>query len=85
MRYEVSVHEYGRPMVQRGPMAGCRDFPTHKWTRITPKPLGLVRATALADEQPLHAVVTPWQTAGTVYDNGKAPGLPDGWLKEAAR
>jgi hypothetical protein len=83
MRYEVSVHSYGRPMIRRGPMAGCRDFPQHKWQRINARPLGLKKAIALAESQAGRAVVTPWQQAGAVYDNGKEPAVPEGWLPEA--
>ena len=79
--FEVQVHAYGRPIVQHGPAQGLPDFPKHKWVKITSRPIGLERAKELADEQLYHAVVTPWQTAKTVYDNGKPPSLPDGWLK----
>jgi hypothetical protein len=80
--YEVSIHSFGRPIVKRGPAAGCADFPRHQWERITPRPVGLHRATAIADGQAQHAVVCRWMTAGAVYDNGKSPALPAGWLPE---
>lgn len=80
IRYEVATHEYGRPIVKHGPCAGLPDWPRHKWTRVTPRPIGLARAKAIADAQDKHAVVCVWQTAGNVYDNGKSPALPVGWL-----
>lgn len=80
--YEVSVHYYGRPMITRGPMGGCRDFPQHKWVRVNVRPLGLARAIALAKVQPIRAVVAPWETAGSVFDNGKPSGVPEGWAPE---
>lgn len=82
--FEVHVHDHGRPLVTRGPAAGCRDFPRHKWTRITTRPLGIARAVALANEQDRHAVVCEWMTSTTVHDNGKAPALPSGWRPEGA-
>jgi hypothetical protein len=78
--FEVQTHEYGRPIVQHGPAAGLPDFPQHRWTRITPRPIGLERARALADAQDRHAVVCAWMTAGNIYDNGKQPAIPAGWL-----
>ncbi len=77
--YEVAIHGYGRPIIKRGPMAGCVGFEEHKWTRITARPIGLKRAKELADSQECHSVVLPWMSAGKVYDNGKEPHLPDGW------
>lgn len=79
-RYEVSIHEYGRRLITRdGPCQGLLEFPQHKWTRITPRPLGLKRAQTIADAQSQHAVVTVWMSAEKVYDNGKRPSIPDGW------
>jgi len=77
--YEVNVHYHGRPVVRRGPMEGVLDWPRHKWVKITTRPIGFSRAKALADAQPEHAVVTPWLTAGVVYSNDKAAGIPEGW------
>lgn len=77
--YEVATHAHGRPVVKRGPMEGLPNFEQHKWTRITARPVGLDRAKALADAQDGHAVVCEWQTTKKVYDNGKAPTLPEGW------
>jgi hypothetical protein len=79
-RYEVAVHEHGRKLIRGGgPCAGLLEWPQHKWTKITPRPIGLARATALANEQVGHATVQVWQTADVVYDNGKRPTVPDGW------
>lgn len=80
--YEVAVHDYGMKTVTEGginnPCGGLR-FPKHRWTRITPRPLGLKRAIALADSQSQHATVCVWRCAGVVHDNGKPPGVPEGW------
>ena len=80
MKYEVAIHEYGRKRITRDcPAQGLLEWPTHRWTRITPRPLGIDRAKELASEQAIHAVVSPWQEAGPVFDNGKRPGVPAGW------
>lgn len=81
VRYQVSRHYYGRPIVKNGPAAGCPDFPTHKWVHVTQYAIpALGRAKALADAEPGHAVVTPWLGSEAIYDNGKAPALPAGWI-----
>ncbi len=50
MMYEVAVHTYGRKLITRdGPAQGLLEWPQHTWSRITARPLGLARATALAD------------------------------------
>ncbi len=82
VRYEVQVHGFGRPLCKSGPMSGCYGYPTHTWTRITLRPIGLTRAKHLADAQPHRAVVAPWMETKIVYDNGKAPYTPDGWRFE---
>ena len=79
-RYEVHEHYYGRPRVQHGGAQGLPDFPQHKWVRITTRRLGLVSAKALADAREIHTVVMVANSNTKVYDNGKAPGLPQGWL-----
>jgi hypothetical protein len=80
MRYEVSIHEHGRKRITRDcPAQGLLEWPAHKWTRITSRPLGLDAATRLASEQAVHAVVNGWQTADKFFDNGKRPGVPKGW------
>lgn len=85
-RYEVSIHFYGRKLITRdGPCQGLLEWPAHKWTRVNNRPLGLARATALADAQGQHAVVTVWQTADKVYDNGKVPAVPAGWYSADAQ
>lgn len=81
--YEVATREHGRPIVKRGPCEGLPDWPRSRWTRITPRPIGLVRARALASAQDRHAVVCVWQSAEKVFDNGKAPALPAGWIADA--
>jgi hypothetical protein len=79
-RYEVHVHHYGRRLITRdGPAQGLLEWPQHRWGKITPRPLGLTRAKAIADEQAVHAVVTIWDSAEKVHDNGKKPGVPEGW------
>ncbi len=82
--YEVAIHYHGRQRVTRGPCEGLLDWPKHKWTRITPRPIGIQRAKALADAQEQHATVQVWQTAEKVYDNGKPPAVPDGWFPAEA-
>jgi hypothetical protein len=84
-RYGVYTHGYGRPIVKRGPAAGCADFPKHEHTLLNPRPVGLTRAKALADAQAVRAVVVPWMESGPVYDNGKQPGTPEGWIPEVRR
>lgn len=79
-RYEVHLGYHGRPIVRRGPAEGLPDFPRQKWVKITPRPLGLARATALADAQEQQAVVTAWESSEVAYRNGKAPAVPEGWL-----
>lgn len=78
--HEVAIHHYGRRLITRdGPAQGLLEWPQHQWSRITPRPLGFARAKALADAQPMHAVVCLWSCADKVYDNGKPPAIPDGW------
>lgn len=84
MMYEVSVHYHGRRLVRRGPAEGCLNWPAHRWHRITRRPLGLARAKAIADQQAIHATVCPWETALVVHDNGKRPGVPNGWWPPSA-
>lgn len=84
--YEVAIHHYGRRRITRdGPAQGLLEWPDHQWGRITPRPVGLARAKALADAQPTHATVQPWMTADVVYDNGKAPLVPEGWYPAEAQ
>ncbi len=79
-RYEVAVHFFGRRMCRRdGPCQGLLDWPEHKWTRLTARPLGLQAAIALANAQEHHSVVAVWGTAQKTYDNGKLPAVPVGW------
>lgn len=83
--YEVAVHSYGRRLITRdGPCQGLLEWPQHQWARITPRPIGLARARALADKQGQHAVVCVWMSADKVYDNGKHPSIPDGWWPASA-
>jgi hypothetical protein len=77
--YEVAIHFFGRKTVKNGPCAGLLNWPEHQWEVLTRRPIGIKRAMALADEQGQRAVVTEWMTSNTVYDNGKEPGLPEGW------
>lgn len=78
-RYEVHEHAFGRPPITSGPMAGCFAFATHRWVRISRKPLAFAPARKLADAQTHHAVVAIADTNTKVHDNGKAPRLPEGW------
>ena len=78
--YEVAVHTYGRPIIKSGPAAGVAGFVEHKWTSINARPVGLKRAIEIADQEATHAVVTEWGSSKPVYDNGKPPLLPEGWL-----
>lgn len=84
--YEVAIHGYGRRLITRaGPCQGLLEWPQHQWARITPRPIGLARAKALADAQSQHATVQVWMTAEKVYDNGKEPAIPDGWWPATAQ
>jgi hypothetical protein len=84
--YEVAIHSYGRRLITRdGPAQGLLEWPAHQWGRITPRPIGLKRAKALADAQGQHATVQIWMTAEVVYDNGKPPAVPDGWWPATAQ
>ena len=79
-RYEVAIHEYGRKRITSDcPAQGLLEWPKHRWTRITKRPLGLESAKKLADAQAIHAVVCVWSSAETVHSNAKAPGIPTGW------
>lgn len=78
--YEVAIHFHGRKRITRDcPAQGLLEWPQHKWQRITPRPIGLARAKALADAQAQHAVVCVWHFGEKVYDNGKPPAVPQGW------
>ena len=79
-RYEVHINGYGRPIIKAGPMAGCGGFEQGEWKKITSRPIGIKRAKAIADEQSCRAVVTEWESSGVVYDNGKDPYVPEGWI-----
>ncbi len=78
--YEVAIHFYGRKRITSDcPAQGLLEWPKHKWTRITTRPIGLEKAKALADSLSTHATVQPWMTADVVYSNGKRPLVPEGW------
>jgi len=84
--YEVAIHHHGRRLITRdGPCQGLLEFPQHTWARITPRPIGLARALALADAQDTHATVQIWMTADKAYDNGKKPLVPEGWWPAGAQ
>lgn len=84
--YEVDIHHYGRKLITRDcPAQGLLEWPQHVWGRITTRPIGLARAKALADAQPTHATVQIYWTDEVVYDNGKAPLIPDGWFPPDAQ
>lgn len=84
--YEVAIHQHGRKRITKDcPAQGLLEWPQHKWTRITNRPIGLARARALADQQEIHATVQVWQTSEVVYSNGKKPGVPAGWLPADAQ
>ena len=79
--YEVSTRAHGRKRITSDcPTQGLIEWPRSVWTRITVRPVGLARAKAMADAQPHHAAVNVWQTAEKVYDNGKPPSVPTGWV-----
>lgn len=85
VRYEVAIHYHGRRLCRRGgPCEGLLNWPEHKWGTVSTRPLGLKAAIALADAQPMHATVTR-MSAEKVYDNGKAPAVPDGWWPAEAQ
>lgn len=84
--YEVATHHYGRKLITRdGPAQGLLEWPKSVWSRITPRPVGLARAKALADAQDTHATVQYWMTAEVVHDNGKSPRVPAGWYAADAQ
>ena len=83
--FEVAIHHYGRRLITRdGPAQGLLEWPAHQWGVITPRPIGIARAKALADAQDTHATVQRWMTADVVYSNGKAPAVPSGWYPATA-
>ncbi len=85
MMYEVAVHTAGRRLITRdGPAQGLLEWPAHLWGRITPRPIGLTRAKAMADAQETHATVQAWMTADVVYDNRKPATVPAGWYPVSA-
>lgn len=77
--HEVFIHGHGRKVIRRGPMEGCLDFPSHKWTRINKRLLGLKKATELANNQSCHSVVVLAYSVRKVFDNGKQPYIPEGY------
>jgi len=80
MMYEIWEHYYGRPMIKSGPMSGCYDLPRHKWVRLNKRLVGLKRAIKTAKNHPFHCAVSPPNSTKKTFDNGKSPGLPDGWI-----
>lgn len=78
--YTVHTHAFGRPPIKSGPMQGCFGFPSHRWFDISVRPMSLEKAIVLADAQPHHAVVAQKATSTVLYDNGKVPELPEGWV-----
>jgi len=84
--YEVAIRTYGRRLITRdGPAQGLLEWPDSRWNRITPRPISLKRAIALADAQSTHATVQIWDTADKVHDNGKPPLVPAGWWPASAQ
>ena len=84
--YEVAIHFYGRKLITSNCAAqGLLEWPQHDWRRITPRPVGLARAKALADAQAQHAAVCVWMTTDKAYDNGKSPAVPQGWYPPDAQ
>ena len=69
MRYEVRRHEYGCP--------GPGQPPQHRWTPILTV-ADLPRAVVAAMALEAHAVVVAG--AETVFDNGREPTCPRGWI-----
>lgn len=85
--YEVATLDHCARMIGGGinnPLGGLLSTRS-TWTRITPRPLGLARAKALADAQPFRAVVCVWHTAEKVHDNGKPARIPAGTWRPDAR
>lgn len=76
--YYVYQHEYGRKLITYGPATGLLEWPQHRWT-WTEKHRAKAKAIAAAAEHPFHAVVSIDHTSDAIFDNGKAPGIPEGW------
>lgn len=87
LSYEVATHDHCGRMVGGGMNNPCEGLLNvrHAWTRITPRPIGLARAKALADAQPFHAVVCVWRTAEKIHDNGKPARVPAGAWQPSSR
>jgi hypothetical protein len=87
--YEVAIHHYGRKLITSDcPAQGLLEWPQHKWARITPRPIGLKRAIALADAQDTHATVQVWMSGmpeDKKHDNGKPALVPAGWYPPEAQ
>ena len=80
MRYSVTVHGYGRPMITRGPMAGCRGFAAHHH-RSVGEFARKADAIACAQEQSPCAVVYDNTLYRRVFWNGKESEIPQGWTR----
>jgi hypothetical protein len=78
-------HEYGRKLITRnGPAQGLLEWPKHEWT-WTQGYRSKAKAIAAARAHPIHARISIGHTADFIFDNGKEPGLPEGWWPATAQ
>lgn len=85
--FYVWQHEYGRKRIARGPCEGLLEWPKHQWG-WTAKYRSLAKAIDDAKAHPFHAVVTRDDSGmdkDRMFDNGKAPGIPEGWYAPEAQ
>lgn len=76
--YYLYQHEYGRKRIQRGPCEGLLEWPQHNWT-WTEGFRSKAKAIAAAESHPIHARICNGHVAAHIFDNGKVPGIPEGW------
>lgn len=88
-RFDVYTLSYGCPVIERGPMAGCRNFPQSKWEKINKRPLlTFAAARKLADNAGYLTVImlndseVGGETSFCLYRNGKDPYVPIGWNQD---
>lgn len=78
--YQVYEHGYGRKIIKSGPMQGLPEWPQHLWEWTT-QHRAKAKAIEICAAVPHHARVVKNHTAETVFDNGKQPYVPLGWIE----